>query len=253
MNKRAYTIAIAGKGGSGKTTLSTLIIRYFLMSNKTPVLAVDADPNANLNELLGVKAGRTIISALDETMHRKGELPPGVTKERHLEYQLNEALVECDGFDLLLMGRTEGAGCYCYANNLLRMLLDRLIGNYPYVVMDNEAGMEHLSRRTTRNADMLLIVANPTIISLKSAKRIYGTVKELKLGIDNTFLLLNNVIPNSNISSEVLEDTELELLARIPYDEEIAGRSTEAKPLLDLEENSPAIKAVKEMMEKVWR
>lgn len=252
--KDSYTVAIAGKGGSGKTTLAALIIRYLLKVGKKPILAVDADPNANLNEVLGIPPGRTLISTVDDVTNKKEEIPAGVTKERYLEYQLNEALVESDGFDLLTMGRTEGPGCYCYANTLLRNLLDKMSESYPYVVMDNEAGMEHLSRRTTRDADALLIVANPNAISLRSAKRIYATALELKLNIGKTFLVVNNTLDRNThplIGNEGIDETGLGVLGTIPYDEEIVCRTIEAKTLLDLNGNSPAVKATRDMMEKI--
>ena len=244
-----YTIAVAGKGGTGKTTLSALIIDYLLKTNQGPILAVDADPNSNLNEDLGVKVDRTVISAVDEIMERKEALPAGITKERYLEYHLQDALVEAKGFDLLVMGRTEGPGCYCHANNLLRDFIDRLSKNYRYVIMDNEAGMEHLSRRTTRDIDALLIVANPTPVALRTSLRIYETVKSLKLKIKESYLVINEVMQNRQL--EETKGVELPLLGRIPYDEEVEERTIKADSLLNLPGQSIAQQSVNEMMNKL--
>ncbi len=246
----AYTIAVAGKGGTGKTTLVALIIGHLLRSGKKPILAVDADPNSNLNEALGITFSQTVVSTVDEIMDKKEDLSPGITKERLLDYQLQDALVESKGFDLLVMGRTEGPGCYCHANNLLRDFMEKLKGNYRDVVMDNEAGMEHLSRRTTRDVDTLLIVANPTPVALRSAKRIQETAGKLKLKIKKNYLVLNETAGNSQ-GEEKMEDVGLPLLGRIPYDEEIMERSVKAKSLLDLPESSVALQAVTEIMGKL--
>ena len=246
----AYTIAVAGKGGTGKTTLAALIIGHLLRSNQKPILAVDADPNSNLNEALGMTFGKTVVSTVDEIMDKKEDLSAGITKERLLDYQLQDALVESKGFDLLVMGRTEGPGCYCHANNLLKNFMEKLKGNYHYLVMDNEAGMEHLSRRTTRDVDTLLITANPAPVALRSAKRIQETAEKLKLKIRKIYLVLNETIGNSR-GEEKMEDVGLPLLGRIPYDEQIMERSINAKPLLDLPESSVALQAVKEIMRKL--
>jgi CO dehydrogenase maturation factor len=151
-------IAVAGKGGVGKTTFSALVIRELKKKNRGPILAVDADPNANLADALGIKVDRSLGAVREEFFETKMKLPPGMTKETYLEMKLHESLVESPGVDLLEMGRPEGPGCYCYANNILRRHLDVLAGNYPFVVMDNEAGMEHLSRRTTQGVDHLFFL-----------------------------------------------------------------------------------------------
>ena len=245
----SYTIAVAGKGGSGKTTLSALIIDLLLKSNRKPILAVDADPNSNLNEALGVKFDRTVVSTVDGMMGKKEDLPAGLTKERLLESHFQDALVESKGFDLLVMGHTEGPDCYCHANNLLRSFIDGLQQNYPYVVMDNEAGMEHLSRRTTRNADALLIVANPTPVSLRTARQIVEMPQNLKLGIKKSYLVINE--ENEMHSRIPTEENKagLTLLGRIPYDEEVEKCSVKIRPLFNLSEDSPARRAVSQILE----
>ena len=149
----AFSIAVAGKGGSGKTSLSSLVIRYLMKKGAVPILAIDADPNANLGESLGLDIKQTIGSIIASFNEEKINIPPGMTKEAYLDIKLNEAIVETKGLDLVTMGRGEGPDCYCYPNLLLRKFADTLSGNYPYMVMDNEAGMEHLSRRTTQDVD----------------------------------------------------------------------------------------------------
>ncbi len=242
------TIAVAGKGGTGKTTISGLIIRHLVQNGKTPVLAVDADPNNNLHETLGVTFEKTVVSLVDELMADKDNLPPGMTKERYLELNFQDALVENKGFDLLVMGHPEREGCYCAANNMLRRCMDTLSANYPYIVMDNEAGMEHLSRRTTRNVDYLLVIANPTAVSLKSALRIQSIAEELKLNVKKTCTVLNELIgPPGGIASPA----GLDILGRIPYDGELLELGLAGKSVFDLPDEAKAGAALSELMGKL--
>jgi len=150
-----FSIALAGKGGTGKTTVAGLLIKYLIKTGKTPVLAVDADSNANLNEVCGLEVTDTLGNAREEM--KKGIVPSGMTKDIFMDMKLQQAVVEDDGFDLVVMGQPEGQGCYCAANTLLTGFLEKLTGNYPYIVMDNEAGMEHISRLTTSNVDVLSV------------------------------------------------------------------------------------------------
>ncbi len=249
------TIALAGKGGSGKTTIASFVVDYLLRRGERPILAVDADPNSNLNEGLGVKFPRTVISVVDEIMEKKEELPAGMTKDRLLEFHLQDALTESEGFDLLVMGRTEGPGCYCRANDLLRNFMEKLKENYQYVVMDNEAGMEHLSRRTTRDVDILLIIANPTPVSLRSAERIHETAGKIKLNVKKSYLIINELPatingPLANLPAGATK-TILPLLGKVPYDEELLRNSINGGSVFDLPENSIARKAAFEIMEKL--
>ena len=252
-----FKIAVAGKGGTGKTTLSALITKYLIDAGKVPVLAVDADPNANLNEALGVDYDRSVVDTVDEIMSDGGVVPAGIPKSQFVEYQVHDALVESKGFDLLVMGHTEGPGCYCHANDLLRAFLDKLTVSYKYVLMDNEAGMEHLSRRTTRNLDALLLVANPTATSLRSAARIHELVRKLKLNIKQNYLILNHmnaVEPSGNGPSgngsgyrailDQIQEGGLSLLGEVPYDAAVAERSVEAKGVMDLPPDGAALRAV---------
>src|SRR3989304_9550178 len=174
-----FVIAVAGKGGTGKTTLAGLIVRALQRTGRTPFLAGDADPNTNLDVALGLRPSRSVSDVLDDTKGMRN-VPQNVPKATYLQSQLEDCLAEGRGVDLIVMGRPAGSGWYCAANHLLRDHLDRLIGSYPYVVMDNEAGMEHLSRRTTRDVDLLLIVSNPTQAGLKAARRLKELVEGRK-------------------------------------------------------------------------
>jgi len=186
-------IAIAGKGGTGKTTLAALLVRGLLERSLGPLLAIDADPNDNLAEALGMQRCGSIAEVADEFFADRAAIPAGMSKEALLELRLNAAISEGRGLDLLVMGHPEGPGCYCYVNNVLRAQLEKLEGNYPFVVMDNAAGMEHLSRRTARRIDTLLLVADPTVRALRAARRIRGLVEELGLRVRQTGLVLNRV------------------------------------------------------------
>jgi len=187
----AFTIAVAGKGGVGKTTFSALAIRHLHKATGDVVLAVDADPNANLHAKLGVTPGKTIGDIREELLAEADKLPAGVSKQEHVDYQIRLALTEGDGFDLLTMGRQEGPGCYCYVNNILRTFVDSLSEKYQSIVIDNEAGMEHLSRRTTRTSDVLFIVSDASKAALDSAVRIALLAREMKLDIGRTALVRN--------------------------------------------------------------
>lgn len=184
-------IAIAGKGGVGKTTLAAMLIRYLIEEVKaSPILAVDADPNSNLNELLGIEVNST-IGEIRELM--KKDVPPGMTKDVWFEYKIHQAITEGEGFDLIAMGRPEGPGCYCAANSLAKQSIEMLKKNYRYIVVDNEAGMEHMSRLVTQDVDYLFVVSDPTPRGLQTAGRIRGLIDELKLNIKNVHILVNRV------------------------------------------------------------
>jgi len=187
----AFSIALAGKGGTGKTTVAGLLIKYLLKHHKTPVLAVDADSNSNLNEVLGVAVGDTLGNAREDM--KKGNVPNGMTKNVFMSMKLEQAVAEAEGFDLIVMGRPEGAGCYCAANSLLAGFLEKLVDNYPYIVMDNEAGMEHVSRLTTQNVDVLLLVSDPSRRGLQAALRIDELARELNIGVGKSYIVINQV------------------------------------------------------------
>ena len=190
----SYNIALAGKGGVGKTSLAGLLIRYLIKHGKTPVMAIDADANANLNEVLGVEVENTIGEVREEILGRDGAQPGGMSKETYFEMMIHQLVEENKGFDLLVMGRPEGPGCYCFVNNLIRKYSDELSEKYPIIVTDNEAGLEHMSRRTTQNTDLLLVVSDPSQRGIKTAKRVLDLADELKLNIKKTALIVNRVM-----------------------------------------------------------
>ena len=248
----SFNIAVAGKGGSGKTSLASLIIRYLKNSGAGPILAVDADANANLGESLGLKVAQTVGVLLDDFQRSKMNIPAGMTKEIYLDYKLNEILVESKGLDLLTMGRGEGPECYCYPNVIVKKFADSLAENYAYTVMDNEAGMEHLSRRTTQDADALLLVSNHSVKGVRTIARIKELVSSLKLRVRKELAVIS--IAPAELDSLVTEELErvgIELAAVIPEDEELYRYDLELKPLLDLPETSEAVRAVNDLMQKV--
>lgn len=247
-----FSIAVAGKGGSGKTSLASLVIRYLMKRGAGPVLAIDADPNANLGESLGLDIKQTIGSIIASFNDEKINIPPGMTKEAYLEYKLNESVVEAKGLDLVTMGRGEGPDCYCYPNLILRKFADSLSGNYPYMVMDNEAGMEHLSRRTTQDVDELLIVSDHTVKGVRTVARIIKLVDELKLVVRRQSVLIN-LVPDGldPMVVEELQKLKIKPTAIIPLDEEVSQYDIQLKPLLDLPDSSKAVKAVNNLMTKL--
>lgn len=250
----SFTIAVAGKGGTGKSTLAALMILKLVKNGKGAVLAVDADPNVNLNGLLGIEMHQTVGGLREETLKviKKGDFPAGISKSMYLQLGLEECLIEDKGLDLLVMGRQEGPGCYCLVNSILREFLDSISRNYRYVVIDNEAGMEHLSRRTTRDVNMLLLVSDDNPVSLRSAGNISRMGKELDLAISKKYLILNNVRETIPLHLEKeIEENDLTLLAEIPQDEFVSSLSKEGRSLKDLPENSPALRSVANLLEKL--
>lgn len=249
----AFTIAVAGKGGTGKTTISALIIKYLLEKKMTPILAVDADANSNLNEVLGVKVINSIGEVREEITKNVNSIPTGMSKDAYLELKIQEILVEASGFDLLAMGRPEGPGCYCYVNNILRRYMDILAKNYSYVVMDNEAGMEHLSRRTTYEVDHLLLISDTSPRAIRAAAKIRDLVKELELKVEETHLIINRV-PKEGLSpilKEEIDKLNLNLLGTLPLDEQILEMDLKKRPILELPGGSFAFRAISGLIEKL--
>lgn len=238
----AYSVALAGKGGTGKTTLAGMLVKYLIDKEKIPILAVDADSNANLNEVLGLEIANTLGNAREQM--KKGDVPSGMTKDIFMEMKLEEAIVEADGFDLVVMGRPEGAGCYCAANTLLTNFLERLTGNYPYIVMDNEAGMEHISRLTTRNVDVLLIVSDTSRRSLQAGFRINKLARELGIGVGKSYLVVNQAKSAlSGTVNDIIEKEGLILAGMIPEDDDVYQFDLNGKPTMLLDPANPAIQA----------
>lgn len=247
----AVTLAIAGKGGTGKTTLAALLIRQLIKAKKGPVLAVDADANANLNEALGIAVEDTIAEMLARINNNLEPLPAGMTKDQYVAYKVHQSLAEGDDFDLLVMGGPEGPGCYCYANNLLKGFIHQLAVNYPYVVMDNEAGLEHLSRRTTSNVDILFVTSDPSARGVRSAGRVKHLVESLSLDVKKMFLVLSKAVDGAaEALEEEIERTGLELIGTVPQDEQVAEYDLHSKPLLALPDGSPVVAAVSEIMRR---
>ncbi len=229
----SYTIALSGKGGTGKTTITSFLVDYLRKNKKGSILAIDADPNVNLNQALGVELTETIVGILDKVASMKDGLPAGMTKERYIEYEVQASISEGDGFDLIAMGRPEGPGCYCYANNVLRGVIDKLSRAYDYVVIDNEAGMEHLSRRTTRKIDSFIVVSNFSKVGVRAAKRISELAKEMELKIGKEFLVVNMARgPIDELKPEI-NALKLDAACVIPYDEDVEKFSVLGKPTID--------------------
>ncbi len=244
----SFTIAVSGKGGTGKTTLAGMILRYLLDKGKTPILAVDADSNSNLNEVLGVDVRATIGEAR-ELM--KKDVPAGMTKDIWFEYKVQEALTEAKGFDLIAMGRPEGPGCYCAANTLARKCLDLLTGNYRYIVIDNEAGMEHFSRLTTRDVDLLFIVSDPSRRGILTSVRIRDLIHQLDLHIAREALVINRV--QGDLDPQVVEEAakqNLLLAGTIPADEEVYRYDLEGKPTFQLPSSSRSVQAARRIFDQ---
>jgi CO dehydrogenase maturation factor len=238
----AFSIALAGKGGTGKTTLAGLLVKYLLHHHKQPVLAVDADSNSNLNEVLGVAICDTLGNAREEM--KKGQVPSGMTKDVFMSMKLEQAVAESEGFDLISMGRPEGSGCYCAANSLLTGFLEKLVGNYPYIVMDNEAGMEHVSRLTTKNVDVLLLVADPSRRGLQAALRIDALARELTIGVGKSRLVINQAKePPSREALELIAQAGVELAGTVPEDPTVYDYDFRGVPTIRMPVDSPSVRA----------
>ncbi len=238
----SFLIAMAGKGGTGKTTVAAMLLRYLLEHDKTPVLAVDADANSNFNEVLGLEVEHTVGEAREEM--KKGGGLVDITKDQLIEMRINQCLVEADGFDLIVMGQPEGPGCYCAANNLIAHYMDVLAKNYPYIVMDNEAGMEHLSRLTTKNVDRLILVSDPSWRGLQAARRLQDLAKQLNIVVGKATLIVNRATNGLSPKAQAeIEAQGLELVGMIPNDPLIAEYDSMGHPTFTLPPESAALQA----------
>ncbi len=258
------TIALAGKGGTGKTTIAAFLVRYLLEETDGSILAIDADPASNLPLVLGMDAEDT-VGDIREDMLRKvktsgalaGSMPGGMSKQDYLDYQIQMALTEGDRVDLLVMGRPEGPGCYCAANQMLRVIVDRLQKQYDYVVIDNEAGMEHLSRRTTRDVDVLLLITDPTQRGLLTARQMADMVPGLEIGVGHVYLVVNRLRPKDGRLelptplARAVEETGLNLLQIVPEDPELPEFEFTGRPLVEMPAQSVAFQAVRTIAERV--
>lgn len=245
-----YSIALAGKGGTGKTTLAGMLIKYLVARDKTPILAVDADCNANLNEVLGLEITDTLGNARENM--KKGNVPSGMTKDIFISMKLAEAIAEADGYDLVVMGQPEGPGCYCAANSLLSGFLEKLTGNYDYVVMDNEAGMEHISRLTTNHVDLLLVVSDTSRRGLQAAIRINALAKQLNIGVGKSYLIINQTKEApSDLALQMAKDADLELAGTIPDDTDIYEYDLNGRATVEMPDDNPAVKAAFKIFDRV--
>jgi CO dehydrogenase maturation factor len=257
------TIALAGKGGVGKTTTAGMIIKYLMQSQPGAILAIDADPSSNLNMVLGLDLDWTVGDIREDMLAQvkssltaggaaMGALEGGMSKHDYLDYEIRSALAEGDKFDLIAMGRSEGPGCYCAVNHNMREVIDSISKQYRYMVIDNEAGMEHLSRRTTRDVQHLFVVTDPTQRGLVAAERIAGFRKEMDIHIENTYLILNRL--NGDMPPALaayIEGMEIPLLGVIPADNNLVEFEFSGRPLVDLGDESPVYQAVAGMMARI--
>lgn len=252
----SYNIAVAGKGGTGKTSLTGLLIDILLNENKKPILVVDADANANINEVLGIEVEETIGQIKEEAnmTEKKGDsFPGGMTKAQFLQWKLNSILVEGNGYDLLVMGRSEGEGCYCFVNGILREQVKQISAHYNYVITDNEAGMEHLSRKTTKYIDTLLLVSDCSRRSIQAVARIRDLAIELNLSVGNVYLIVNKVpdgILNNGVKEEINKHN-LDLLGVVPLDELIYKYDSDGIPLVKLPKESKSRLAMERIVAKL--
>jgi CO dehydrogenase maturation factor len=247
------TLAVVGKGGTGKTTFAALTVKYLLEVGLTPVLAIDADPSSNLNMALGMELGETVGQIREDTRDQVtgGTFQQGISKPDWFQYQVEQCVAEGDDVDLLAMGRPEGPGCYCAANHMLREAIDRLGDNYRSVVIDNEAGMEHISRQTTRDVDWLFIVSDPSQRGLAAAEQIVRLVDSLGTRIGHSGLVVNRVV--GELPPEFRERAEalgVPLLGLLPQDPVINKYDAEGRPLIDLDDSSAIYPAVKALLQK---
>ena len=244
-------IAVAGKGGTGKTTLCGILIKYLGNISRGNVLAVDADPNSNLNEVLGVKMPMTLGDIREDTLKQAGDngLPAGMSKQEYMKFMFGDALAEEDNYDLLVMGRTQGQGCYCFINNILSEQIKKYSGNYSYIVVDNEAGLEHVSRGTLPNIDIMLLVSDPTRRGIQAAGRVKQIVDHLEQKPGKIKLIVNRAV-DGKLSDGVLEEIKeqgLDLLGVLPNDDIIYDYDSEGKPSSDI----PADSLIKTNMKEI--
>jgi len=252
-----HVIAVAGKGGVGKTTLCGLLIQALCKSGKGPVLAVDADANSNLNEVLGVEV-ETTLGELREEIERAGtdpkyQIPSGITKAGWLEMRLADAVTEADNFDLMVMGRSQGQGCYCFVNGLVQTQIQKLQNHYPYIVVDNEAGLEHVSRGLLPTMEKAILVSDCSRRGVQAAGRIARLMEEMRMQPKTVGLIVNRA-PEGTLDGGTLEEIEkqgLTLLGVVPQDETVYRYDCQGRPMVQLPEDSPVRRALSEIMTKL--
>ena len=252
-----HTIAVAGKGGVGKTTTCGMLIDYLCESGKGPILVVDADANSNLNEVLGVEVETTLGDIREEMaraeMMKNSPIPAGMTKADYAEMKFSSALIEEDDFDMLVMGRTQGKGCYCYVNGVLTSQMNKYYGNYNYMVIDNEAGLEHISRGVLPHVDTLLLISDCSRRGIQAVARIAEMVRELELKPGNMKLIVNRA-PGGKLNAAVLEEIErhgLDLVGVLPQDDTVFEYDCEGKPSAKVPANNPVKVALSSIAAKL--
>jgi CO dehydrogenase maturation factor len=246
-------LAVTGKGGVGKTTIAALMVQWLLARGETPVLVVDADSNANLHELLGISYQAT-VGGIRESARQEAQRLFGIAKQEFLNLRVHEALVEQRGYDLIVMGRPEGQGCYCFANNVLRDVIQRLAANYKHVVVDSEAGLEHVSRRTLFALDFLCIVSDCSVRGVRTARRIGELVAEMATPVKHRGLIVNRV-PEGQLPPPIAQEvqaTGLKLWTVMPEDPQVAAMDAGGKTVSDIPGDSPARAAVNCLMEELF-
>lgn len=241
------TIAIAGKGGTGKTTIAALMIRYLVDNKKGTCLAVDADPNSNLSDSLGIKEPESMVDIIDEISSDPDKIPSGFTKNRYIEYRVQNSISENSGFDLLSMGKPEGPGCYCFANSVLKAVLENVVKNYDFIVIDNEAGLEHLSRRTDRKVDYFFSISDYSVVGLRSSIKIYKLAEKMKIITSKPYLIINKVDGALQALKKEIDASELKLIGQVPLNTEIAEMSVKGRPIFEIKENNSAFGAVEKI------
>ena len=250
-----HTIAVAGKGGVGKTTTCGMLINYLCKKNKGPVLVVDADANANLNEVLGVEMETSLGQIREEIAHAelKGTIPKGMSKADYAEFKFNSALIEEDDFDMLVMGRTQGSGCYCFVNGMLKTQVDKYARNYSYVVMDNEAGLEHVARGTLPHVDTMLLVSDCSRRGIQAVARIAEMIQELNLNPGQMGLIVNRApggVLDEGIQAEIAKHG-LKLFGVLPHSDAVYRCDCDGEPSANLPDSEPMKIALKEIMQQI--
>jgi CO dehydrogenase maturation factor len=249
------TMAVAGKGGVGKTSFCALMIKALIDSGQKPLLAIDADSNSNLHEVLGISEPRTVGCIREDTRNMGESIPGGMNKDRFMEYQIQTSLEETKDFDFLSMGRPEGPGCYCMANHIIRDIITKVTSSYTTVVIDNEAGMEHLSRRTEEEVDHLFIISDPAPRSLRTIGRIVELIDELGGRIHNKHLVISRA---QGELGELPENVKVEIdklpfkpEAIIPFDDQLAQLDLQGRPLLQIDNGANSFRAVNGMLKNI--
>ncbi len=247
----AEVIVIAGKGGTGKTTFAALLIRWLAEHQKAGVLAIDADPNSTLGDALGIKGVVSVSDVIEQVAQKPDSVPVSMGKDAYISYQVHQGIAESDGFDLLVMGRPEGPGCYCYANNVLRRIMGEMTADYAFTVVDNEAGLEHFSRKTTRACQKLFVVSDETVVGLKSARRMFELVEALGIPVEERYLVVNRL--EKDLSEGAMkEEFGVRRVFGIPKDDALLEAARQGKSVSVLGPASVARTAVEKMGEALW-